>query len=116
MIDIVFGHSNISDVYQILGSQAGSHRREMPSGVGRHCRTIHAARRHAGRRQATSYDCSNVPSKQRVEGSNPAGRASWSEPQDRLAAGPLWQDHNLVFASTVGTPLDNHNVRREFRV
>jgi site-specific recombinase XerD len=35
---------------------------------------------------------------------------------DRLAAGPLWQDHGLVFASAVGTPLDNHNVRREFRV
>ncbi len=26
--------------------------------------------------------------------------------EDRLAAGPLWQDHNLVFASAVGTPLD----------
>jgi len=36
--------------------------------------------------------------------------------RDRLAAGPLWQDHNLVFASTVGTPLDDHNVRRQFRV
>ena len=36
--------------------------------------------------------------------------------EDRLAAGPLWQDHNLVFASTVGTPLDDHNVRRQFRV
>ena len=35
---------------------------------------------------------------------------------DRLAAGPLWQDHGLVFASTVGTPLDDHNVRRRFRV
>jgi integrase len=34
---------------------------------------------------------------------------------DRLAAEPLWQDHNLVFASTVGTPLDDHNVRRQFR-
>jgi integrase len=34
---------------------------------------------------------------------------------DRLAAGQLWQDHNLVFASTVGTPLDDHNVRRQFR-
>jgi integrase len=33
----------------------------------------------------------------------------------RLAAGQLWQDHNLVFASTVGTPLDDHNVRRQFR-
>jgi integrase len=36
--------------------------------------------------------------------------------EDRLAAGPLWQDHNLVFASIVGTPLDDHNVRRQFRV
>ena len=36
--------------------------------------------------------------------------------QDRLAAGPLWQDHGLVFASTVGTPQDDHNVRRQFRV
>ena len=35
---------------------------------------------------------------------------------DRLAAGSLWQDHNLVFASTVGTPQDDHNVRRQFRV
>ena len=35
---------------------------------------------------------------------------------DRFAAGPLWQDHGLVFASTVGTPLDDHNVRRQFRV
>jgi len=34
---------------------------------------------------------------------------------DRLAAGLLWQDHNLVFASTVGTPLDDHNVRRQVR-
>jgi len=34
---------------------------------------------------------------------------------DRLAAGQLWQDHNLVFVSNVGTPLDDHNVRRQFR-
>jgi integrase len=36
--------------------------------------------------------------------------------EDRLAAGPLWQDHNLVFASAAGTPQDDHNVRRQFRV
>jgi integrase len=36
--------------------------------------------------------------------------------KDRLSAGSLWKDHNLVFASTVGTPLDDHNVRRQFRV
>ena len=35
--------------------------------------------------------------------------------EDRLAAGPLWQDHGLVFASAVGTPMDDHNVRRMFR-
>ena len=35
--------------------------------------------------------------------------------EDRLAAGPLWRDHGLVFASTVGTPMDDHNVRRMFR-
>jgi integrase len=35
--------------------------------------------------------------------------------EDRLLAGALWQDHGLVFASAIGTPLDHHNVRREFR-
>jgi integrase len=35
--------------------------------------------------------------------------------EERLLAGALWQDHGLVFASVVGTPLDRHNVRREFR-
>jgi integrase len=35
--------------------------------------------------------------------------------EDRQAAGALWQDHGLVFTSTVGTPLDGANVRREFR-
>jgi integrase len=35
--------------------------------------------------------------------------------EDRLKAGPLWHDHDLVFASAVGTPMDAHNVRREFR-
>ena len=35
--------------------------------------------------------------------------------EDRLAAGALWQDHGLVFASAIGTPLDAANVRREFR-
>jgi hypothetical protein len=34
---------------------------------------------------------------------------------DRAAAGGRWQEHELVFASTVGTPLDPSNVRRGFR-
>jgi integrase len=33
----------------------------------------------------------------------------------RLAAGTRWQDSDLVFASSVGTQLDAHNVRRVFR-
>ena len=35
--------------------------------------------------------------------------------KDRLSAGPLWKDNDLVFASAVGTPMDDHNVRRQFR-
>ena len=34
---------------------------------------------------------------------------------DRLKAGAFWQDHDLVFASAIGTQLDRHNVLREFR-
>jgi integrase len=33
----------------------------------------------------------------------------------RLKAGPAWQDHGLVFASQVGTPLDASRVRRAFK-
>jgi integrase len=35
--------------------------------------------------------------------------------EDRLAAGALWQETELLFTSTIGTPLDASNVRREFR-
>jgi integrase len=35
--------------------------------------------------------------------------------QDRIAAGPRWQEHGLVFASKVGTPLDPSHVRDDFR-
>jgi integrase len=34
---------------------------------------------------------------------------------ERLRAGPRWEDHDLVFASTVGTPRSAGNVRRDFR-
>jgi integrase len=33
----------------------------------------------------------------------------------RLAAGALWQDSDLVFSTSVGTPLDASHVRRDFR-
>jgi integrase len=35
--------------------------------------------------------------------------------KDRLGAGVVWQDHGLVFASTIGTPLTASNVIRSFR-
>jgi integrase len=34
---------------------------------------------------------------------------------EREAAGPLWRENGLVFATSVGTSLDSHNVRRDFR-
>jgi integrase len=35
--------------------------------------------------------------------------------EERLAAGELWKEQGLVFATTVGTALDAANVRRSFR-
>jgi integrase len=35
--------------------------------------------------------------------------------EDRLRAGGLWQDYGLVFASTVGTPMNANNVIRAFQ-
>lgn len=34
---------------------------------------------------------------------------------DRLAAGELWQNYDLVFSSRTGTPLDRYSVERDFR-
>lgn len=33
----------------------------------------------------------------------------------RLAAGPLWDEHDLVFPSSIGTPQHSQNVRKAFR-
>jgi integrase len=35
--------------------------------------------------------------------------------RERLAAGPLWHENDLVFTSQTGQPLDDANVRRAFR-
>jgi integrase len=37
-----------------------------------------------------------------------------AQAKERLAAGELWQAHDLVFASTIGTPLEPRNVNRVF--
>jgi integrase len=44
-------------------------------------------------------------------------RQHWErQERDRLRAGELWQDHGLVFASRIGTPLSANNVIRAFRL
>jgi integrase len=44
-------------------------------------------------------------------------RVQWDrQAADRLRAGDVWQEHGLIFASTVGTPMSANNVIRAFRV
>lgn len=38
-----------------------------------------------------------------------------SQARQRLTAGKVWQDNDLVFCTSIGTPLDAANVRRSFR-
>ncbi len=38
-----------------------------------------------------------------------------AQARQRLQVGNAWQDNDLVFATSVGTPLDAANVRRSFR-
>jgi integrase len=35
--------------------------------------------------------------------------------EEKMPAGDLWREHNLVFTTAVGTELDAANVRRSFR-
>jgi integrase len=35
--------------------------------------------------------------------------------EERSTAGELWQEYGLVFTTTVGTPYESHNLRRDFR-
>jgi integrase len=34
---------------------------------------------------------------------------------ERVRAGDQWQEHGLVLTTSVGTPFESHNLRREFR-
>jgi len=44
-------------------------------------------------------------------------REQWRlQETDRERAGELWEDHGLVFASRIGTPLSANNVIRAFRI
>src|SRR2546423_66786 len=35
--------------------------------------------------------------------------------EERSTAGELWLEHGLVFTTTVGSPYESHNLRRDFR-
>lgn len=35
--------------------------------------------------------------------------------RERSEAGSLWQENGLVLATSVGTPFESHNLRRDFR-
>ena len=44
-------------------------------------------------------------------------REQWlQQSDDRTQAGELWEEHGLVFASRIGTPLSANNVIRAFRI
>jgi integrase len=43
------------------------------------------------------------------------GERKAAQAADRLRAGALWHDEGLVFTTSTGTMLDQHNIRREFR-
>jgi integrase len=53
-----------------------------------------------------------VPLSQLATTAISAQRAKQAE--DRLLVGPAWVDHDLVFASQLGTPLEPRNVNRRF--
>lgn len=42
-------------------------------------------------------------------------RRQEQQEQDRAKAAELWQEHDLVFSTSIGTMMDAHNLRRDFR-
>jgi hypothetical protein len=94
--DPVFAHSNTGVVTK-SGSQIGSQRSQCPGDARPQLARIGAVIWLIERHQATHRDAATVPSKQRVAGSNPAGRTalfsqvkSYGGTQaDRVAVSPL---------------------------
>jgi hypothetical protein len=70
----MFDRSNISEANEIEGSQPRSQRRQILGYARPQLASINAANRHVRPHLAPSADRPNVPSKQRVAGSNPARR------------------------------------------
>jgi integrase len=64
--------------------------------------------------------CENADLEADIGPARMAVQALWEhqelQRQERLNAGQLWQEHGLVFASTLGTPLDRSHVRRSLRL
>jgi|HubBroStandDraft_6_1064221.scaffolds.fasta_scaffold219983_3 hypothetical protein len=74
-IETVFTYSNISEANEVSGSQTGSHRCQFSGDTEPLSAPTDAVKPHVRPLQATSRHPTEVPSKQRVAGSNPAGRA-----------------------------------------
>jgi hypothetical protein len=90
----------MSELNWIPGSRPGSHRRKMPSDAGRHCRTIHAARRHTRRYRATSRDGSEVfPNSGPRAPILPGALTGWSD-----FAGLASTPHNGAAPAQAGVP------------
>ncbi|HEY3007900.1 MAG TPA: site-specific integrase [Micromonosporaceae bacterium] len=53
--------------------------------------------------------CTSAPTKYQL-----CSKQRVRQVEERLAAGEMWQDHGLVFATTIGTPLEPRNVNRRF--
>ena len=69
-----------------------------------------------GRRVRPTQDRKKPPSHQPTAGSVAALKAHRKRQlEERLRLTSLWQDHDLVFPSTVGTPLNHRNLSRAFK-
>jgi integrase len=42
-------------------------------------------------------------------------RGQWRRQEERANAGEQWQEHDLVFTTSLGTAYESHNLRRDFR-
>src|SRR5262249_24984094 len=81
-VDIMFDHPNISEANEITGSQLGSQRQQIQGYARPLSATISAATEHVRPHLESSGDRPQMPSKQRVAGSNPARRTRSSPSSD----------------------------------
>ena len=77
----MFDRSNISEANEIMGSQKGSQRWQIPGDTRPRLATVGAARRHVGPHPAASSDVGRVPPKQEGRRFEPARARITKMPQ-----------------------------------